>query len=336
MKRSWIVALAAAGGCDLYIPRNDPDARFNDGRPPADALELDGPRDAPWIDGALVDAPPTDGRPPDPTVPTAPTRAHVPTANGGWSDDGPADWSCLAFPRDVPRTESVELSGRVIDWRTRAPLDRHRIQALPSGEVAPLLAEFTSSSGGAEIGTYAATVGPLPSGTRYGFRLTALDDLSEPQGHVLEAYFPPGNPHTRDLEVLSSPTVDALFFAVGLGRNPDDALVVGDAVDCQGRRVSNAMIAVSTVFATLEPAGFDVFNFSASAANLPFAFNQPTRADGRFAVLQLDRDTRWFFQVWGFRDNVELANQQMTKLATVGIRLPANSAATLVLEPSQN
>lgn len=330
MKRSWIVALAAAGGCDLYIPRTDTDARFNDGRPPADALEDDAPRDANLTDAAWID-----GRPPDPMTPTESTRANLPAANGLWNDIGPADWSCLAFPRDVPRTEPVELSGRVIDWRTRAPLDRHFVQALPSREIAPVLGEFTSGVP-AELGAYAATVSPLPFGTRYGFRLNALDASGEPQGHVLEAYFPPGNPHTRDLEILSNPTIDTLYFAVGEARNPDNALVVGDVVDCQGRRVSNAMVVVSTMLGTLEPAGFDVVNFSADTANVPSTTNFPTRGDGRFAVFHLRRDVLWFLQVWGYRDSVELTNQRLTRLATLAIRLPANAAATVVVEPRQN
>jgi hypothetical protein len=318
-RRLVIYALAVGCGCDLYIRPDDPDARFNDGGRPPDAVELDAARDG----GGF------------PTLPSAPTHAHQQMPDGTWIDLGEADWACVGIPRDSGLTAPLSLSGRTVDWETGQPVGNQFITVLPSREVSPALGEVVSGGDVDNLGEFAGTFEPLPPGrTRYGFR-TQNAVPAQTINFVVEQYFLPGAAHVRDLAIVSPATASTLPTFVGQTRDPSRAMVLGQVVDCQMRPVSNAMVVVSTSLTQSQPAGVDVWTFTAQLPSLPGGLNTPTREDGRVAIFDMPPDTAFALQVWGFRTGPEVINGELIRLATVTLNQPMLSVTTLKVEPRQ-
>lgn len=334
MRTTWLVTVTlVAAACS-----GDDGGGLIDA-PEVDAPEVDAAVDAPiaLVDAAsdgftAVDAAPLVN--PGFVTPTAVTKANR-KQGGVWTELGDADWTCLGTPTaDQPATTAIALTGRIADFQVGDGVGAATVTAFPMLTPATSLGTATSSNVAATRGEFAMTAAPLPAGARrYGFRIEATGYL---RSYVLDRYLAPGATQTVALPALSESTANALPAFLGVTRDPTREITVGSMVDCQGRPVSNAVVAISTTAGTATlPAGANTFYFSAGSTSLPVRHTQAAtmNKDGLFVVIDVVPMAPAYVQVWGFRTAAELASGTLTLLAEVPVVAEANVASLVDLAP---
>ena len=299
-----VLALFPIAACDLY---------FRDGEQQGDDIGI--PPDATVVPDALeaIDAGPPIDAPampvPNPgfVAPGASTRANV-VRNGAWVDVGAADWTCLAQPPAEPTSATgYALSGSIRDFASSQGVGGATITARVNGQVVAM----GTSGTGASRGQYRLDLPALPAGvTRVRFTIAAPDSRTTV---ATERYLGQLPLASLDLPRIANATASALAGAVGEASDPADGMVVGELRDCQGRMVSNAIVALSTstTFVAHWPGGV-TFYFSGATPSLPVrhATRTSTSADGRFMILgpQPAAGTEGTLQAWGFTSPADLAS----------------------------
>lgn len=288
--------------------------------------------------GGNIDAPATLENPGFP-IPTMPTKANA-EVQGVWTETGPADWSCLGTPSsDQPSTQAIALSGKIEDFQTGNGVGPATVTAFPGIELAGNSGMTTSDGTAATRGTYSMTVATLPAGTtRYGFKFEADSYVKT---YLLNQYLDPAMAtQTRDMAAVSDATATALPAFIGVTRDTTKGVLAGAFRDCAGNEVSNAVATVSSTSGTVSHLpGAKTFYFSAGSTSLPVRHNVApvSNKDGLFVILDLPPQTApAYVQIWGFKDDADLADGQMTLLSELASPVEANAIITGSFEPLRN
>ena len=301
-----VLALFPIAACDLYF-RSDEQQGDDIGIPPDASV----PPDAfVSVDARIpIDAPAMP--PPNPgfVTPGASTRANV-LRNGAWADVGAPDWSCLAQPPAEPTSATgYALTGTIRDFASSQSVGGATITASVNGQV---IAMGTAGTGGSR-GQYRLDLPALPAGvTRVRFTIGASAESRTTV--ATERYLGQLPVTSLDQPRVSNATATVLAFAVGDTRDPADGLVIGELRDCQGRMVSNAIVALSTstTFVAHWPGGVTFYFSGAAQGNAPVRHDirTSTSADGRFMILgpQPAIGAEGTLQAWGFTSQADLAS----------------------------
>jgi hypothetical protein len=272
-------------------------------------------------------------------VPTAPTKANM-ESGGVWTETGPADWSCLNTPTtDEASTQAIALSGKIEDFQTGNGVGAASITAFPGIELTSNLGTATSDNAAQTRGDYTINLAMLPSGqTRYGFKFEADSYV---RTYLLNQYRPPGTAtQTANMSAVSEATALALPAFIGVTRDVTKGVLAGAFRDCAGNEVSNAVATVSSTSGTVSHlTGAKTFYFSAGSTSLPVRHTvEPVmNNDGLFVVLDLPPQTApAYVQVWGFVDDADLADGQMTLLSELASPVEANAIITGSFEPKRS
>ncbi len=322
-----LVLLALVPACELYIRS---DAAGDDGTGPdsgglPDAADLDaGP--------APIDAPPPPLPNPGFISPTELTRANV-FRNGQWQDAGPADLSCLALPRPefVPPT-GYTLSGTVRDMASNFGAAGAAIRATAAGQPVGNATAGQGGMGGGR-GTYQMMVSPLPTGTtRIRFTVAGANALTT---IAIERYLGGNGTTTLDLPLMSQQTANAIPQFVGEAAEPGAGLVIGEVHDCQGRAVSGAIVALSTLptFIAHWPHG-NTFYFSTAGNGLPVnhATATQTSVDGRFVIINpTPNGVEGTIQAYGYPTDADRTSGVIKLLGRSAAVIAASTATSTIL-----
>ncbi len=264
-------------------------------------------------------------------TPTEVTTAYS-EAENGWDLVGPANWSCLNQPTsEIPTTTDVTLTGSLLDFQTDEPLVGGSITLFgDEGVTGTELSTVTSD----DEGQYEFT---LPTGqTHWAFKVVAEDALDT---YSLNQYYEPGTAaQSDDIDSVSLLTAQALPAFIGVTRTPGLGIVAGSIRDCDGNVVNGAVAAVSD---TLDVAnhvdGGVSYYFSAANTSLPVrhSLQSMTNTDGVFVTIELPPGQERFLQIWGFVDDADLADGEMSLLAQVPAPIIGDAVVTVSLRPLQ-
>ena len=264
-------------------------------------------------------------------TPTEATTAYV-EAENGWDLVGPANWSCLGqTATEVPTTTDITLSGALLDFQTDEPLIGGAMTLYgDEGITGTELATTTSD----DDGNYEFT---LPTGqTHWAFKIVAEDALDT---YSLNQYYEPGvAAQSDDIDSVSLLTAQALPAFIGVTRTPGLGIIAGSIRDCDGNVVKGAVAAVSdTLDVASHVDGGVSYYFSAANTSLPVrhSLQAMTNTDGVFVTIELPPGQERFLQVWGFVDDADLADGEMTLLGQVSAPIVAEAVVTVSLRPLQ-
>ncbi len=264
-------------------------------------------------------------------TPTEATTAYTEGATG-WDLVGPANWSCLGQGiTEVPSTTDITLTGALLDFQTDEPIIGGNITLYgDEGITGTELATTTSDADG----NYEFT---LPTGhTHWAYKMEVEDALDT---YSLNQYYEPDvAAQTDDIDSVSLLTAQALPAFIGVTRTPGLGIIAGSIRDCDGNVVSGAVAAVSDTQNDVNHVDGGVsYYFSAANTSLPVrhSLQSMTNTDGVFVTIELPPGQERFLQVWGFVDDADLADGEMTLLAQVPTPIIADSVVTVSLRPLQ-
>jgi hypothetical protein len=265
-------------------------------------------------------------------LPTQPTDAYR-EIDGVWERQGVANWDCLGTPtEDIPTTVDVTLSGLIRDFQTDDPLPEATITAYDEVDFGGSgVATATSDIDG----NYSIT---LPAGgTRWAFKVTVEDALDT---YSLNQYFQPDQAmQTDELNSVSLLTAQALPAFIGVTRTPGLGILAGTIRDCNDDEVQGAIATVSTTRAApTHLDGAQTYYFSALSTSLPVRHSQQlfTNTDGLFVVIELPESAEAYLQIWGFTDEADMQDGEMTLLGEIPSPVLADSVITASMVPLRN
>lgn len=241
----------------------------------------------------------------------------------------PADWSCLGTPTaDTPTTVEITLTGELNDFQNGNLINEGNIEVFPGIDYTDVLDTFGPTD---NTGVYTLT---LPAGhARYGFKLTAPD--YEPTFLLNQNFDPAVAAQSLDISGISTGIALALPAIIGLTRTEGTGILAGAMRDCQEREVVNAVATVSTTRG--EPAHLEgaLTYYLDAGAGLPVRNEELNRTDtnGIFAIFELPPTTTAYIQVWGFVDDADLADGDMTLLAELEAPVVSDTVITGSIEP---
>ena len=263
-------------------------------------------------------------------TPTVATVAYAELEEGRWTKQGPANWSCLNTASDeVPTLADIELSGTLLDFQDNEPLPGAIVTLY--GDEGISSSPIGSATADAD-GKYTLT---LPSGgTNWAFKLEVAEALDT---YPLNRYFDPNSTsQTEDLDSVSVLTAQALPAFIGVTRTPGLGIVAGRVHDCDGNRVEGTIATVSdTPDLPSHIEGAVSYYFSALSTSLPVrhSVQNVTNTDGVFVSIELPPGQERYLQVWGFVDDADLADGEMTLLAQESTPIIADAVVTVSLRP---
>jgi hypothetical protein len=243
-----------------------------------------------------------------------------------------ADWSCLGTPTDdTPTTVEITLTGVLNDFQNNDnEINEATVEVFPGIDHADVLDTFGPTD---NTGAYTLT---LPAGeTRYGFKLTAPD--YEPT-FLLNQNFEPGTAaQTLNISGISTGIATALPAIIGLVRTEGTGILAGAMRDCQEREVVNAVATVSTTSGSVSHLDGALTYYLDAGAGLPVRNEEliHTDANGIFAIFELPVTASAYIQVWGFVDDADLADGEMTLLAELEAPVVADTVITGSIEPAR-
>lgn len=242
----------------------------------------------------------------------------------------PADWSCLGTPTDdVPTAVEITLTGVLNDFQNNSTeINGGTVEVFPGIDHGNVLDMDGPTD---NTGAYTLT---LPAGhTRFGFKLTA-DDY-EPT-FLLNQYFDP-NTAAQNLNIsgISTGIATALPAIIGLVRTEGTGILAGAIRDCQEREVVNAVATVSSTRGSPDHLDGALTYYLDAGAGLPVRNEELIHTDtnGIFAVFELPVAGEAYIQVWGFVDDADLADGEMTLLAELPAPVVADTVITGSIEP---
>lgn len=262
-------------------------------------------------------------------IPTRPTDAYQ-EIDGVWELQGAANWDCLGTPSDDLATQvEVTLSGAIQDFQTDDPLPEATLTAYDEVEFSGAgVATATSDVDG----NYSIA---LPAGgTRWAYKVVLEDALDT---YSLNQYLQPDQPAQMDtINSVSLLTAQALPAFIGVTRTPGLGILAGSIRDCDGHEVQGAISTVSTTpGAPMHLDGAQTYYFSALSTSLPVRHSQQlfTNTDGLFVVIELPATTEAYLQIWGFVDQADMDDGEMTLLGEIPSPVLADSVITASMDP---
>jgi hypothetical protein len=260
----------------------------------------------------------------------APPCAVTTFAEDDVDSGSPADWSCLGTPTaDTPTTVEITLTGVLNDFQNNDnEINGGTIEVFPGIDHTNVLDTDGPTD---NTGAYTLT---LPAGhTRYGFKLTAED--YEPT-FLLNQNFEPGTAaQTLNISGISTGIATALPAIIGLVRTEGTGILAGAIRDCQEREVVNAVATVSSTRGSPTHLTGALTYYLDAGAGLPVRNEELNHTDGNgiFAVFELPVAATAYIQVWGFVDDADLADGEMTMLAELPAPVVADTVITGSIEP---
>jgi hypothetical protein len=242
----------------------------------------------------------------------------------------PADWSCLGTPTaDEPTTVEITLTGVLNDFQNNDnEINEGNIEVFPGIDHGTILDMDGPTD---NTGAYTLT---LPAGhTRYGFKLTAPD--YEPT-FLLNQYFEPATAaQSLNVSGISTGIALALPAIIGLQRTEGTGILAGAMRDCQEREVVNAVATVSSTRGSPDHLDGALTYYLDAGAGLPVRNEEliHTDSNGIFAIFELPVTSEAYIQVWGFVDDADLADGEMTLLAELAAPVVADTVITGSIEP---
>ncbi|HUQ02247.1 MAG TPA: hypothetical protein VM261_07095 [Kofleriaceae bacterium] len=127
----------------------------------------------------------------------------------------------------------------------------------------------------------------------------------------------------------------AFSFYAGTQQDQTKALHFGTMLDCQGRRVSNAVAAVSRVPWEFHDTGGVTHYFTGASTSLPAPHDveRVMNNDGLFLVFNATPSETSYVQVWGFRTQAELSSGTLSLLGEIAAPSVAGGASMITLHP---
>ncbi len=251
---------------------------------------------------------------------------------GVWTEQGPANWSCLNTPStDVPTTVDVTLTGPVIDFQSDEPLPMAELTVYGDDGITSTPVTTTTAD---ENGDYELL---LPKGgTHWAFKIVAEEALDT---YTLRQYFDPNaSAQEEQLESISVLTAQALPAFINVTRTPGLGIVAGAIRDCDDNEVFGAIAAASSSDVDVVHVDGGVsYYFSALMTSLPVRHSQQsmTNKDGRFVTIELPPGTDASVQVYGFIDADDLADGVPTLLSTISSPILADTVVRLTMNPTR-
>ena len=275
--------------------------------------------------------------------PTASLKAYMEVSEDNWTSLGAADMSCLNTPSSDPATTvAVTLSTLVRDFQSDNLVPNANIIAFRGQDITDVFDTKTANAN-AEVDI------AIPVGvTRFGYKMTdpeSLDTLLLNQ-KVLPDVAIQDESSIRTVSKATAATMPAL---IGISRTPGTGVLAGAMRDCQDREVSNFIASVTTAGAALTEGthaeieaqikanlvpGTDTYYFS-SSVGLPVRHTQKAAAseDGLFMVVELSTAPAVFVQIWGYKDDTDLAADKLTLLGELQTESKSDTVITGSYEP---
>lgn len=248
----------------------------------------------------------------------------------GWELVGAADWSCLGTASDESvTTADINLSGFVQDFQSKDLIPGAEITLYGDGGIS----STSLATATADIdGNYTMT---LPPGqTLWAFKLETEDALDT---YTLNEYFDPAvTDQMSIIDSVSVSTAQTLPAFIGVDRTPGLGIVSGSIRDCKGNRVRGAVVTTSSTLDVVNPVeGSVAYYFSAAPTSLPVRHSQQsaTNDDGVFVVIELPPGQERYLQIWGFVDDADLADGEMTLLGQVATPIVADAVVKVTTRP---
>jgi hypothetical protein len=246
------------------------------------------------------------------------------------TDSGqPADWSCLGTPTDdTPTTVEITLTGVLRDFQSDDPINGASVEVFPGIDYQNVL-----DTDGPTDNTGAYTLTLEAGHERYGFKVT--DPEYEPT-FLLNQNFEPGTAaQSLDVAGISTGIALALPAIIGLTRTEGTGILAGAMRDCQEREVVNAVATVSSTRGSPDHLAGALTYYLDAGAGLPVRNEELIHTDtnGIFAIFEIPVTATAYIQVWGFVDDADLADGDMTLLAELPAPVVADTVITGSIEP---
>ena len=261
--------------------------------------------------------------------PSMAVHANTQGSDGTWTDNGPADLSCLGTPTsDQPTTVQVMLTTVVKDFQTQAAVPDAQVLAFQDLDVASPFATTTA-------GSDATVMVTVPVGTtRFGFQMTA--DAQYPT-FLLNQKVDPSMPTQMlaEIQSVSGQTATLLPALIGETRTMGTGVVAGAVRDCQARTMSNFVVTVSSTSMTATPiTGSQAYYFSPDKMPLPVRHNVSamSSANGLFMAIQVPVAATAYIQAWGYTSDAAVGSD-MTLLSELAAPVVADTVVTGSFEP---
>lgn len=243
------------------------------------------------------------------------------------------DWTCLGTASDdTATTVDIDLTGKILDFQD------------DSEEVGSAMVEVfegidyqnpvDTAMTGELTGDYEVT---LPAGgTRWGFKVSAPDYETT---FLLNQYMDPGTAaQTLNVSAISSSIATALPAIIGLTRTPGTGILAGAIRDCAGNEIEHAIATVSGTSGQMDPLpGADTYYLDGDPA-FPKRHDQlaHTSSLGLFAVFELPESASAYIQVWGYVDEADTEDGEMSLLAELESPVVGDTVITASIEPLRN
>lgn len=256
-------------------------------------------------------------------------HANTQGSDGIWTDNGPADLSCLGTPSsDAPTTLDVMLSTVVNDFQTQVDVPAAAVIAFQDLDyTAPFAMTTADGSGDVTITVPAGT-------TRFGFEMTA--NAQYPTFLLNQKVDPSMATQTLpEIQSVSAQTAGLLSAFIGETRTMGTGVVAGAVRDCMARTMSNFVVTVSATPMTATPIdGAQAFYFSPDKMPLPqrhTALDQSS-GNGLFMAIQVPVETMAYIQAWGYTSDAAVGGD-MTLLSQLAAPVLGDTVVTGSFEP---
>lgn len=262
--------------------------------------------------------------------PTMVVHANTQGSDGSFTDDGPADLSCLNTPSsDMPTTVPVMLATTVKDFQLQTAVGGAMVTAFANIDyTAPFDTQTADDSGDVTV--------TIPSGTeRFGFQMTYA--ATQYPTFLLNQTVDPSmaTQSLAEIQSVSASTAETLPALIGETRTLGTGVVAGTFRDCQVRPISNFVVTVSSTSMTATPvAGAQAYYFSPIASPLPVRHTVEDMAssNGLFMVIQLPVASTAYVQAWGYTADSAVGSD-MTLLSELAAPVVADNVVTGSFEP---
>ena len=251
-----------------------------------------------------------------------------------FSGDEPAtlDLGCLNTPSDdAPNTVDITLTGVLNDFQYMDNEIRDaNVEVFHDIDIANPIASFGPTD---NTGAYSLTIPSAGATGRYGFKVSADSYMDT---FLLNQRFSPDlTEQTLNISAISEGVATALPAIIGLQRTPGTGVLAGAMRDCAGNELANAVATVSATSGTPDHLEGAVTYYLDAGAGLPVRNEEliHTDANGIFAIFELPVTASAYIQVWGFVDDADLADGEMTLLAELAAPVVADTVITGSIEP---
>jgi hypothetical protein len=264
--------------------------------------------------------------------PTMAVHANTQGSDGTWTDDGPADLSCLdTSPTDAATTVQVTLSTVVRDFQTQAAVPNAQVIAFQDLNIG---SPFDTQTADADANvTVTVPVGT----TRFGFKMTA--DAQYPTFLLNQKVDPAmATQMLAEIQSVSGQTATLLPALIGETRAMGTGVVAGAVRDCQARTMSNFVVTVSSTSMISTPIdGSQAFYFSPDKMPLPVRHNviDMSSPNGLFMAIQVPATATAYIQAWGYTSDAAVGGT-MTLLSELAAPVVADTVVTGSFEPVRN